>query len=110
MVRTQVRTNIAASNIFEASRCKTKNGSLVERIIGASKLYDNIYMERGRRIEPLVIAAVEQKLKIKINKSGFFLMLSYPMLDASPDGIGEDSVVEVKSPSSEKTTETFTKL
>ena len=98
---------ISASNIFEASRCTTKNGSLVERIIGVSKLYDNIYMERGRRIEPLVIAAVEQKLKIKINKSGFFLMPSYPMLGASPDGIREDFVVEVKSPSSEKTTETY---
>ena len=50
---------ISAANIFEPSRCKTKNGRLVERIVGASKLYDNIYMERGRRIEPLVIAAVE---------------------------------------------------
>jgi len=34
---------ITASNIYEASRCHTAEGNLVHRIIGATKVYDNIH-------------------------------------------------------------------
>lgn len=42
---------ITASNLYETSRCQTPEGCLVNRIIGAAKLYDTIYMKRGRILE-----------------------------------------------------------
>lgn len=94
---------ITASNIYEASRCHTTEGNLVHRIIGAAKIYDNIYMERGRRLEKLVIAEIEKELKINTEKSGLLLIPSLPVLGASPDGIGCDFILEIKCSNSEKT-------
>lgn len=98
---------ITASNIYEASRCHTAEGSLVHRIIGATKIYDNIHMERGRRMEKLVIAEIEKQLKLKVEKSGILLIPSLPILGASPDGIGNNFILEVKCPSSEKTIKNY---
>lgn len=98
---------ITASNVYEASRCHTAEGSLVHRIIGAAKEYDNIYMKRGRKLEKLVIAEIEKELKLKIEKSGILLIPSLPMLGASPYGIGSDFILEIKCPSSEKTVENY---
>lgn len=64
-------------------------------------------MKRGINLEPVVIAEVQKKLKLKINKCGLFLMPNLPMLRASADGITADFVAEVKCPSSEKTVETY---
>lgn len=98
---------ITASNVYEASRCHTAEGSLVHRIIGAAKVYDNIHKERGRRLEKLIIAEIEKELKLKIEKSGLLLISSLPILGASPDGIGCDFILEIKCPSSEKTIENY---
>lgn len=98
---------ITASNVYEASRCHTAEGSLVRRVIGAAKVYDNIHMERGRRLEKLVIAEIEKKLKLKIENSGLLLIPSLPILGASPDGVGCDFILEIKCPSSEKTVENY---
>lgn len=94
---------ITASNIYEASKCKTENGNLVNRILGAVKVYDNIYMKRGRNLEGLVLDKIKSTLKIEINDCGLFLFPSVPIFGASPDGIGDDFIVEIKCPSSEKT-------
>lgn len=59
----------ATSDIHEASRCQTPDGSLVHRVIGATKVYDNIYMKRGRRLEEVVVARIEKNFKIKDKKS-----------------------------------------
>lgn len=59
---------ITASNIYEVSRCHTAEGNLVHRIIRATKVYDNIHMERGRKLEKLVIAEIEKEFKLKIGK------------------------------------------
>ncbi|XP_043478494.1 uncharacterized protein LOC122513004 [Leptopilina heterotoma] len=100
---------VTASNIFEASRCKTPEGSLVNRIIGAAKVYNSVEMERGKKLEEKVITEVEKQLKLSINKCGMFLVPSLPMVAASPDGINSEFVVEVKCPSSEKTIENYLK-
>lgn len=82
--------------MYEASRCYTADCNLVHRIIGAAKIYDDIQMERGRILEKLVIAEIEKKLKVKIQKSGLLLIPSQPILGASPGGIGCDFILEVK--------------
>ncbi|XP_043463389.1 uncharacterized protein LOC122510904 [Leptopilina heterotoma] len=93
---------ITASNIHEASKCKTVDGSLTNRIMGVSKLRDNEAMERGRRLENQVLRVLEETENIKVEKCGLLLNDKYPAIGASPDGIGENFVVEVKCPMSEK--------
>uniref|UniRef100_A0A8D8SYM1 YqaJ viral recombinase domain-containing protein n=1 Tax=Cacopsylla melanoneura TaxID=428564 RepID=A0A8D8SYM1_9HEMI len=95
---------ITASKIFEALHCKTMDGSLVESILGARKLKDNKFLKRGRELEDSVLLEVGKKLNIpNIQKCGLFINPEWPVLGASPDGLTEKHVFEVKCPSSEKT-------
>lgn len=98
---------ITASNVYEASRCQTANGSLLNRVIGAVKVFDNVHMKRGRELEELVIAEIVKKLKVTIEKSGLILIPSLPILGASPDGMGDYFVVEIKCPHSDKTLKNY---
>lgn len=93
---------ITASKIYEASRCKTKEGSLVEAILGGAKHIETDAIKRGLILESSVIARVEKLKNIKINKSGLILSSKYPFLGASPDGITDVYCVEIKCPSKEK--------
>ena len=93
---------LTASNIYEASRCQTPEGSLVNRIIGIAKSYESKYMKRGTELEPQVISETEKMLNCKIERSGLHIIPSLPMLGASPDGICSEFIVEVKCPCSEK--------
>uniref|UniRef100_A0A8D8X7W9 YqaJ viral recombinase domain-containing protein n=1 Tax=Cacopsylla melanoneura TaxID=428564 RepID=A0A8D8X7W9_9HEMI len=98
---------ITASKLYEASRCSTTEGSLVNAILGASKVKNNVAMERGIRLEKDVLKEVERKLSIKINRSGLILIPENPIFGASPDGISENAVFEVKCPVSEKSFKTY---
>uniref|UniRef100_A0A8D8X848 YqaJ viral recombinase domain-containing protein n=1 Tax=Cacopsylla melanoneura TaxID=428564 RepID=A0A8D8X848_9HEMI len=89
---------ITASKLYEASRCSTTEGSLVNAILGASKVKNNVAMERGIRLEKDVLKEVERKLRTKINRSGLILIPENPIFGASPDGISENAVFEVKCP------------
>lgn len=40
-----------SSNIYEASRRQTADNLLVKHIIGAAKVFDSVYMKRGRKLE-----------------------------------------------------------
>lgn len=93
---------ITASKVFDVSRCRTSDGSLVAAIMGA-KTPDTPAMKRGRRLESLVIKTVQNKLKKKVKPCGMFLSPQYPMIAASPDGICKDAVIEVKCPTNEIT-------
>jgi len=64
-------------------------------------------MERGRKLEKLVIVEIEKEFKLKIGKSGLLLIPSLPILGASPDGIGSDFILEIKCPNSEKTVKNY---
>ncbi|KAF2878922.1 hypothetical protein ILUMI_27246 [Ignelater luminosus] len=52
---------ITASKFYEIAHCKTKNGTLVEQIIGAFKSINNEAMERGRILEKEVVQELEKK-------------------------------------------------
>lgn len=98
---------ITASKIYEAAQCKTNDGSLVNQIIGISKKYDNIFMERGRNLESQVIHEVRKSIGVKIKKCGLILSSKYPMFGATPDGITDDFVIEVKCPAKKSTLQNY---
>lgn len=98
---------ITASKIYETSRCKSKEGTLVETIIGAHKVKPTAGMLRGQGLEKKVLKVVEQKLGLKFEDCGFILMPEYPLFGASPDALGADFVVEVKCPASQKTIKNY---
>lgn len=64
-------------------------------------------MNRGKVLEK----SVANKLKIVQNiifiDCGIFLMPEFPVFGASPDGIGDDFIVEIKCPATENGFKTF---
>uniref|UniRef100_A0A8D8X2M5 YqaJ viral recombinase domain-containing protein n=2 Tax=Cacopsylla melanoneura TaxID=428564 RepID=A0A8D8X2M5_9HEMI len=100
---------VTASKIHEAVHCKKTDGSLVESILGARRLKDNAHLERGRVLEKSVLQVVEKELKTKIEKCGLFLNSEWPVIGASPDGLNNTHIFEVKCPASEKTVTNYVK-
>ncbi len=66
-------------------------------------------MERGKRLEGEVLKEVENKTKQKFKRSGLILHPSLPIFGASPDGINETSVVEIKCPYTAKSKKNYIK-
>lgn len=93
---------ITASKAHEGAHCHTLEGSLVENILGAISIKDTAAMKRGRHLEIVVRKKVESERAIKISVCGFYLSSEYPIMGASPDGISDDYVIEIKCPNSEK--------
>ncbi|KAJ8927328.1 hypothetical protein NQ314_020221 [Rhamnusium bicolor] len=75
---------------------------MVEKILGA-KVFQTKAMERGLKLENLVIEELKKQTKKTYKKAGLFLSEEFPIIGASPDYITDDSVIEIKCPSSEKT-------
>ncbi|XP_028177249.1 uncharacterized protein LOC114365027 [Ostrinia furnacalis] len=99
---------ITASRAHEVSVCKTPDGSLIASIMGA-KIPDSAAMRRGRDLESSVRKTVSSKLKKKITTCGLFITENYPMIAASPDGITNDAIIEIKCPTKAKTKESYLK-
>ncbi|XP_011165047.1 uncharacterized protein LOC105199588 [Solenopsis invicta] len=98
---------ITASTIYEATNCKTTNGSYVERVIGAVKLIETEAMRRGRNLEREVLHVVEKKLGTEFYPTGLILLPDYPIFGASPDSYTKDYIVEVKCPLTEKSEDRY---
>ena len=94
---------ITASNIHEMAYCKTPDGFLVRKIIGATKVQDTYAMERGRLLEKEVIKQLSKNLNLKMWNSGALLDTKNPILIGSPDSVGNDFVVEIKCPTRKET-------
>lgn len=102
---------ITASLIYDASKCKTAEGSLVEKIMG-KKDFDSSSMQRGRNLEGQVLRTVTQILRkyfdvSAVYQTGLLLDSSYPVFGASPDGMTKDAVIEIKCPASKKNVENY---
>lgn len=93
---------ITASKAYEVAHCHKKDGVLVEKILGA-KVFQTKAMKRGLKLEDLVIEELKKKTKKSYKKAGLFLSREIPIIGASPDFITDDSVIEIKCPSFEKT-------
>lgn len=94
---------ISASTIYEASKCKTQEGSLVNRVMGVSKFKGNFATRRGIALEEKVLKELERKTNQKFDICGFIINRTYPFIGASPDAISATHVVEIKCPTKEST-------
>lgn len=99
---------VTASTIYQVSRCKTTDGTLVNMLFGA-KLLETGAMARGKRLEPQVLKEVEKIKDMGFKPCGIILNPTLPVFGASPDGINEDLVVEIKCPVSVKTVSNYIK-
>ncbi|RVE53270.1 hypothetical protein evm_002103 [Chilo suppressalis] len=98
---------ITASKIHEAAHCTTKDGSLVEEIFGAVTFKETSAIKRGKFLEKDVILEVSRVKNLAIMGSGLFLNNKWPMIGASPDGLTDDYVVEIKCPMKQNTFNTY---
>ncbi|XP_063384865.1 uncharacterized protein LOC134670972 [Cydia fagiglandana] len=99
------QSRVTASKIYEATKCRTEEGALVQSIMGGYKVPETAAIKRGKKLENEVLRVIEKDLKVAIHKSGFVLVT--PLIGASPDGISKDFIVEVKYPSTAKTMENY---
>lgn len=98
---------VTASKFYSVCHCKTAEGSLVNSILGG-KMVENKAMKRGSLLEDEIFKMVKTKF-LDMKKCGLFLNKKYPLFGASPDGIGDKYVLEIKCPSSTKTWENYLK-
>lgn len=81
---------ITASKLFDLSKCKTPDGSLVNSVLGF-KTKSTEAMARGLRLEERVVAVLK-KFYPNVKRCGLFLNPDYPAFGASPDAINETTV------------------
>ncbi|XP_061706708.1 uncharacterized protein LOC133517409 [Cydia pomonella] len=98
---------ITGSKIYEIAHCKTPHGSLVEEILGGCKAPETKSMKRGKILEKRVLNKVKTDINKEIKECGFLIIDG--IFGASPDGVGDDFVVEIKCPISEKTKKNYIK-
>lgn len=89
---------ITASKLYECSRCKTSDGSLVASLLGARSFKGNLATARGLKLEGEVFSILKKKYP-DIEQCGIKLTPERPMFGASPDGINKDFTFEIKCPS-----------
>lgn len=99
---------ITASKLYECSRCQTSDGSLVASIMGARKFKGNIATERGLKLEAAVFDIMKKKHP-DLQKSGIILRSDFPFFGASPDGVSDHFVLEIKCPLKEETIKNYVK-
>lgn len=99
--------HITAPKIHESAHCQIPDGTLVNEIIGASKLFNSAQMERGKRLESEVLHELQNKTGLICYKSGLLLSPMFPVLGASPDAVGNDFIVEIKCPRTDKAFKRF---
>ncbi|KAF4530726.1 hypothetical protein B566_EDAN013304 [Ephemera danica] len=98
---------ITASKLHEVAQCHTAYGATVKVLLGVTKIKNNKYLQRGRDLESDIIHEVEKIVGEKVLKTGLHLNENYPLFGATPDGITENFIVEVKAPFYTKTFENY---
>lgn len=103
---------ITASRAHEVSKCKTPDGALVEIIMGAAKFKDTPAMasHRGRSLEDDVRCEIQKIKNLNIRKCGLILNRNVPVMGASPDGITDEYVIDIKCLQKEKSLSNYVSL
>lgn len=97
---------ITASKAYEIKRCKTSDGALVSLIMGGN-IPNTPAMIHGRILECKVLQTVQTILGQQIKKCGLFISKDFPMIAGSPDGIGEQFLIEIKCPYNENSLKNY---
>ncbi|XP_052897082.1 uncharacterized protein LOC128304009 [Anopheles moucheti] len=92
---------ITASRIREAAHCTMMNGSLMKSIMGVSSGF-SFAMKRGTDLEGHVLAELRKEYP-ELQNAGLMLDPDCPWMGASPDGICDGFVLEIKCPYTVKT-------
>lgn len=98
---------ITASKIFEASRCNTPDGSLVASLMGSRSFKGNAATKRGQLLENEIFNLLQSRKYPTIEKCGIVLKKNLPLFGASPDGLNDEYIFEVKCPSKTKTIKNY---
>lgn len=94
---------ITASKLFETSRCNTYDGSLVGSLMGSRGFKGNLATIRGQKLESEIFELLKSKKYPTIQKCGIIVRSDMPIFGASPDGMTDDHIFEIKCPSKVKT-------
>ncbi|KAG5675361.1 hypothetical protein PVAND_005270 [Polypedilum vanderplanki] len=100
---------VTASRLYETTRCTVKNGSLVDKFLGKKSGW-SFMMMRGTVLEEFVFKEVQKEYPT-LERCG--LMMNHdkhPFFAASPDGLHEDFVLEIKCPGTANTFAQYTDL
>ena len=109
---------VTASSLYKVlSKTKTGYGAdrgnyltqlVLERITGQkAESYTNASMQWGIEQEPAARAAYEASRGVLVTEVGFIPHPTIPMAGASPDGLVEDGMVEIKCPDSKTALEAW---
>lgn len=95
---------ITASSLAAAAGCKkdTSEERMVLKVFGAENLKATEAMTRGLRIENEVRRVFCRDKKRRVQLGHFAMSHKLPLFGASPDGIGSDFILEIKSPKENK--------
>uniref|UniRef100_A0A182U441 YqaJ domain-containing protein n=1 Tax=Anopheles melas TaxID=34690 RepID=A0A182U441_9DIPT len=96
---------ITASRMHEAARCTMLNGSLKNKVMGISSGF-SMAMKRGTDLEGHVLAELRKQYP-GLRDTGLILDPACPWMGASPDGICDEFVLEIKCPYTERTHECY---
>lgn len=99
----EIRRNIlTASNFGRVCKMRATTGceSLVKQLLYST--FDCAAMEYGRRHEETARRELQNEIGEDILRCGLFIDRDHPYLGASPDGLVEGGIVEIKCPASAK--------
>lgn len=97
---------LTASRLYESTRCTMMNGSLVDRILNVKKGGFSWAMKRGTILEDQVFDEIKKEFP-SLKKAGLILNPDYPFFGASPDGLADEFVLEIKCPYTTQTHSTY---
>lgn len=97
---------ITASRLHEATRCTMTRGSFVEKLMGQRSGW-SFAMMRGTVLEEFVFLEVMKEYP-DLRRAGLIMDHKiHPFLAASPDGLHNDFVLEIKCPATQNTYEQY---
>lgn len=100
---------VTASRLYETTRCTVKNGSLVDKYLGKSSGW-SFMMYRGTVLEEYVFKEVQQEYP-SLKRCGLIMCHEkHPLFAASPDGLHDDFVLEIKCPGTPNTFQMYTNI
>jgi putative phage-type endonuclease len=103
---------ITASTLATVAGCgkECTAESLVNKLFCSEKLKTTPAMARGLAIEDLVRSQFCKDTKRKVQEGHFLMHKEYPLFGASPDGIGNDFILEIKSPKENRSVRNYLKV